>query len=163
MSRIFLVGCWILLLICGCSTSRHTRSTGAGPHIQLSKTDAAVVEALLYRLSETRAETSELRKKKGTLFLCWISQDAVNAVVAHLGRESPCIETNCKYIDDFRDSRSGKGSRIMRVSVRSETAESALLWIGDRGPSLLGVGLVIELRWVNGTWRVVSSRITEVE
>src|SRR6516225_729458 len=115
MRRIFLVGCWILLLTCGCSTSRHPRTAGVGPSIHLSKTDAAVVEALLYRLSETHAVTSELRKKKGTLFLCWISQDAVNAVVAHLGRESPRIETNCKYIDDFRDSRSGRASRVMKI------------------------------------------------
>jgi hypothetical protein len=122
-----------------------------------------VVEALLYRLSETHAVTSELRKKKGTLFLCWISQDAVNAVVAHLGRESPRIETNCKYIDDFRDSRSGRASRVMKIRVLSETTESALVGIGDRGPSLLGVALVIELRWVDGVWKVASSRIAAVE
>jgi len=158
MSRIFLVGRWILLLICGCSTSRHTRSTGGGPHVQLSESNAAVVEAVLYRLSEIHAVTSELRKKKGTLFLLGLNQDAVNAVVAHLGKESPRIETNRQYFRDFTDSRSGKWARILEVIVLSETAESAQLILRDYSGPLDGVSFVFELHRVNGTWRVVSSR-----
>ena len=166
MRQILLVGYWILLLTSGCSASRqggglHT-SEGGVPHVRLSETDAIVVEAVLYRLSETHIVTSELRKKKGTLFLLGLNPDAVNAVVAHLGKESPRIETNREYFRDYTDSRSGKLAWVLQVLDLSETAESAQLIIRDWRGNEDGISFLFKLHRVNGTWRVVSSSIIGV-
>jgi len=76
--------------------------------------------------------------------------------------EIPRIETNCVYFHEFTDTRSGKWARIVRVVTVSADSESAVFRVTHAYGPLGGETVVVELRQINGKWKVVECRITAV-